>query len=140
MTHYREDALVGEGMNYLYPREYSNPNSTKEYFLESIETPTLTCIEIVGMTFLPFNRHFPNAQFVGEDVFHGEKVWLWNDTWTLQPYGKLESKVYVSQDTGRFFGWEMPAGASYAYHQWSELASFPPNFFTPPNIPCIPFQ
>lgn len=101
VLNYREDCLLGDGMNIVYNREYSTPSLTREYMLASSSATELMCFSM-NWTFTPFNRNFPKAVFQREGIYSDTPVWVWTDVWHMVPYGALNASLYINQETRMF--------------------------------------
>jgi len=136
---YREDAVLGSGLEFVYNREIATPKDNHEYFLINSSTPELICVLITtGITYL--NGKFPNATYSTTGEVDDTPVYIWKDTWSMmdQP---IPIDIYVAQSTGKLFGWSLAAagGPTYIFRRWMDLGTTNPLIFVgPANIMCFP--
>jgi len=133
---YREDAVLGD-LNFVFNREYANPNETWEYFLADSGSTSLQCVNI--KTSSTWNRDYASAVYSSLGSAGGRLVYIWNDTVLIHgvPFPR---QLYVDVQKEEFFGWSLAqgGGATYYFLDWVAPDTLDPAIFVrPTDLNCV---
>jgi len=134
---YREDAVLGD-INFVYNREYANPNETFEYFLIDSAATTLQCVNIKTFS-TTWNRNYPGAVYSTVGAVGDRVVYIWNDTIVVHGIN-VPRQIYIDVRSELFYGWSlaMVGGPTYIYDEWTGVDAFDPAIFKrPTGVTCV---